>query len=56
MSTMINRRTILASTALTGLAAVLAACGSSPTSSPSGTNKLEAIKAAGKIRVGLEGT
>ena len=56
MSAMINRRTVLAGTAFTGLAALLAACGSSSSSTASSTNKLEAIKSAGKIRVGLEGT
>ena len=53
MSAMINRRTVLAGTAFTGLAALLAACGSSSSSTASSTNKLEAIKSAGKIRVGL---
>ena len=56
MSAMINRRTVLAGSAFTGLAALLAACGSSSSSTASSTNKLEAIKSAGKIRVGLEGT
>ena len=56
MSAMINRRTVLAGTAFTGLAALLAACGSNGGSTASSTNKLEAIKSAGKIRVGLEGT
>ena len=56
MSAMINRRTVLAGTAFTGLAALLAACGSNSGSAASSTNKLEAIKSAGKIRVGLEGT
>ena len=58
MSAMINRRTVLAGSAFTGLAALLAACGSSSSSSSaaSSTNMLEAIKSAGKIRVGLEGT
>ena len=56
MSAMINRRTVLAGTAFTGLVALLAACGSSSSTSASSTNKLEAIKSAGKIRVGLEGT
>ena len=52
MSAMINRRTVLAGSAFTGLAALLAACGSSSSTSASSTNKLEAIKSAGKIRVG----
>ena len=56
MSAMINRRTVLAGSAFTGLAALLAACGSNSGSAASSTNKLEAIKSAGKIRVGLEGT
>ena len=56
MSAMINRRTVLAGSAFTGLAALLAACGSSSSSTASSANKLEAIKSAGKIRVGLEGT
>ena len=44
MSAMINRRTVLAGSAFTGLAALLAACGSSSNSTASSTNKLEAIK------------
>ena len=56
MSALINRRTVLAGSAFTGLAALLAACGSSSSSTASSTNKLEAIKSAGKIRWGLEGT
>ena len=56
MSAMINRRTVLAGSAFTSLAALLAACGSNSGSAASSTNKLEAIKSAGKIRVGLEGT
>ena len=56
MSAMINRRTVLAGTAFTGLAALLAACGSNGSSTASSTNKLESIKSAGKIRIGVEGT
>ena len=53
MSRMINRRTVLASAGLTSLAAVLAAC--SGGTNAAGT-KLDSIKNAGKIRIGMEGT
>lgn len=53
MSAIINRRTALAGVGLTGLASILAACG---TSSSANTNKLDSIKSAGRIRIGLEGT
>ena len=56
MSAMINRRTVLAGTAFTGLAALLAACGSNGSSTASTSNLLESIKSAGTIRIGVEGT
>ena len=53
MSRMINRRTVLASAGLTSLAAVLAACSGGTNAAG---NKLDSIKNAGKIRIGMEGT
>ena len=54
----INRRTALAATGASALALALAACGGSSTgsSTSAAADKLQAIKDAGKIRVGFEGT
>ncbi|ORC16071.1 MULTISPECIES: transporter substrate-binding domain-containing protein [Rothia] len=53
----ITRRTALSAAGVSALALVLAACGSSDTgSSNSAADKLQAIKDAGKIRIGFEGT
>ncbi|WP_421083866.1 transporter substrate-binding domain-containing protein [Rothia nasimurium] len=58
--TAINRRSALALTGASALALALAACGSSSSttsgSSSAAADKLQAIKDAGKIRIGFEGT
>ncbi|MFC6352389.1 transporter substrate-binding domain-containing protein [Rothia nasimurium] len=58
--TVINRRSALALTGASALALALAACGSSSSttsgSSAAAADKLQAIKDAGKIRIGFEGT
>lgn len=53
----VNRRTMFSLTGAGALALALAACGgSSENSSTAAADKLQAIKDAGKIRVGFEGT
>ncbi len=57
--TAINRRSALALTGASALALALAACGSSSSTtsgSSAAADKLQAIKDAGKIRIGFEGT
>ena len=51
--TAINRRSALALTGASALALALAACGSSSSATSSSADKLQAIKDAGKIRIGF---
>lgn len=52
----VTRRTALSLTGASALALALAACGSSTSGSTAAVDKLQAIKDAGKIRIGFEGT
>lgn len=56
MHPIVNRRTLLAGAGITALTAALAACSGGSNQASTSGNKLDAIKSAGKIRIGLEGT
>lgn len=56
MTHSMNRRSAIALTGAVSLAGLLAACSSSSNSSSSAADKLQSIKDAGKIRIGMEGT
>lgn len=55
-NTSITRRSAIALTGAVSLAGFLAACSSSSSSSQDNADKLQKIKDAGKIRIGMEGT